>query len=134
VFLVTLSVFELPVSDAVLRAGSAFGSSELGGYLRLGAAQDPTEGTWALRGRGFVIRIPRSSWTQWWATALRAWSPGAAGLGWMPKRDNVHEAVVLFADRVPSRAIAGSIARDLGSPLGVSLMAKVLAEFSLAIG
>lgn len=72
--------------------------------------------------------------TQEWATAVRRWAPDAAGLVWMSKRDNEHEAVVLFSDGVPGGAITGSVVRALDSPLGLSLMSKTLAEFNVALG
>jgi hypothetical protein len=72
--------------------------------------------------------------TQAWATALRRWGPKAAGFVWMSKRDNVHQAAVLFSDRVPTGALAGVVVRPLESPLGASLMTKALAEFNVTIG
>jgi hypothetical protein len=71
--------------------------------------------------------------TQRWATALRDWAPRAAGLVWMSKRDNVHEAVVLFSDRVAADVLVGEVARRLDTPLGLSLMTKVLAAFNVTI-
>jgi hypothetical protein len=71
--------------------------------------------------------------TQQWATAIRRWAPNAAGIVWMSKRDNVREAAVLFADRVPAGALSGREVRALDSPLGLALVTKVLAEFNLTI-
>gem|GEM_PF-3462295 len=53
--------------------------------------------------------------TQQWAAALRRWTPGAASLAWMSKRDNLHEVVVLFSDRIPAGAITGSGNAVMGS-------------------
>lgn len=72
--------------------------------------------------------------TQQWAAAIRRWAPKAAGLVWMAKRDNVHEAVVLFSDRVPAGTITGEVVRPLDSPLAVSLMEQVLARYDVALG
>lgn len=72
--------------------------------------------------------------TQGWATAIRRWAPDAAGLVWMSKRDNVHEAVILFSDRMPAGAITGEVVRHLDSPLGVTLVEKVLARDNVALG
>lgn len=98
-----------------------------------------------LRGAAALSRIGQDAWlsagdeedyplTQEWATAVRRWAPRAAGLVWMSKRDHVHEAVVLFSDRIRGRAITGTVVRALDSPLGVSTMSKTLAEFNVALG
>ncbi len=70
---------------------------------------------------------------QRWATAIRRWTPDAAGFIWMSRRDNVHEALVLFSDRVASGAVTGEIVRPLDSPLGVTLVEKVLAADNVAL-
>lgn len=70
---------------------------------------------------------------QRWATAIRRWAPDAAGLLWMSKRDNVHEAAILFSDRMPMGAITGEVVRRLDSPLGVTLVEKVLARHDVAL-
>ncbi|MFN8521230.1 MAG: RES family NAD+ phosphorylase [Chloroflexota bacterium] len=72
--------------------------------------------------------------TQQWATAIRTWAPDAAGLVSMSKRDNLHEALVLFADRVPAGALTGDVVRHLDSPLGVTLVEKVLARCNVVLG
>jgi hypothetical protein len=98
-----------------------------------------------LRGAAGLGRIGQDAWlsacdeedyplTQEWAEAVRRWAPDAVGLVWMSKRDNVHEATVLFSDRVPAGAITGAVVRALDSPLGVSMMSKTLAEFNVALG
>lgn len=98
-----------------------------------------------LRGAAGLGRIGQDAWlsacdevdypiTQQWATALRRWAPHAAGFVWMSKRDNVHEAAILFSDRVPTGAISGTRARELDSGLGLSLVTKALAEFNVALG
>lgn len=73
--------------------------------------------------------------TQEWAASLRRWSSATriAGLVWMSKRDNIHEAGVLFSDGVPPDALGGRVIRRLDEPLGKTLMEKVLAEFNVAI-
>jgi len=98
-----------------------------------------------IRGAAGLGRIGQDAWlsacdeddyplTQEWATAIRRWAPDAAGLVWMSKRDNVHEAVVLFSDRIAAAGIAGRVVRRLDSPLGESLMSKTLAEFNAVLG
>jgi RES domain len=98
-----------------------------------------------LRGAAGLGRIGQDAWlsacdeddyplTQEWATAIRRWAPDAAGLVWMSKRDNVHEAVVLFSDRIAAAGITGRVVRPLDSPLGESLMSKTLAEFNVVLG
>lgn len=98
-----------------------------------------------LRGAVGLGRVGQDAWlsacdevddpiTQRWATALRQWAPGAAGLVWMSKRDNLHEAAVLFSDRVPTGALAGEVVRRLDSPLGMTLVEKVLATDNVALG
>lgn len=73
--------------------------------------------------------------TQEWAMALRSWlpAPGAAGLLWMSKRDNIHTAAVLFSDGVPAGALVGRVVRRLDEPIGRTLAVKVLAGFNVAI-
>ncbi|MCY7417301.1 MAG: RES family NAD+ phosphorylase [Chloroflexi bacterium] len=98
-----------------------------------------------LRGAAGLGRVGQDAWlsacdeedypiTQQWAAALRRWAPGAAGLAWMSKRDNLQEVVVLLSDRIPAGAITAQVERRLDSPLGVSLMQKVLAEFNVTLG
>jgi RES domain. len=71
--------------------------------------------------------------TQRWASAIRRWAPGAAGLVWMSKRDNTHRAAVLFADRLSPMAIAGRPVRALDDPLGLTMMSKVMSEFNVIL-
>lgn len=96
-----------------------------------------------LRGAAGLGRIGQDAWlsacdepdytiTQTWATAIRRWAPDAAGLVWMSKRDNIHLATILFADRMSPGAIAGRAVRALDDPLGMTLLAKVLAEFNVS--
>jgi hypothetical protein len=98
-----------------------------------------------LRGGSGLGRIGQDAWltasdevdyeiTQAWATALRRWAPDAAGLVWMSKRDNVHEAAVFFADRMPPDALTGTVARELDASLGLTLVTKTLAEFNVTLG
>jgi len=79
-----------------------------------------------LRGAAGLGRVGQDAWpsacdeedypiTQQWAAALRRWTPGAASLAWMSKRDNLHEVVVLFSDRIPAGAITGSGNAVMGS-------------------
>lgn len=72
--------------------------------------------------------------TQRWATAMRRWAPDACGMVWMSKRDNLHEAAILFSDRVPPDALTGEVARRLDTPLGITLVEKVLARSNVALG
>lgn len=71
--------------------------------------------------------------TQRWASAIRRWAPDAAGLMWMSKRDNIHRAVVMFADRLSPTAIAGRPVRALDDPLGLTMMSKLLSEFNVIL-
>lgn len=71
--------------------------------------------------------------TQEWASAIRRWAPGTAGFVWMSKRDNVHEAIVLFGDGVPTGSIDGRLYRALESPLGLTLVRRTLAGFNVTI-
>ncbi|HEY8869200.1 MAG TPA: RES family NAD+ phosphorylase [Candidatus Limnocylindrales bacterium] len=98
-----------------------------------------------LRGAAGLGRIGQDAWlsacdepdypiTQQWATAIRRWAADAAGLVWMSKRDNVHTAAILFANRVNSGAISGRPVRTLDDPLGTTLLAKVLSEFNVVLG
>jgi hypothetical protein len=52
----------------------------------------------------------------------------------MSKRDNVHEAAVFFADRMPPDALTGTVARELDASLGLTLVTKTLAEFNVTLG
>lgn len=98
-----------------------------------------------LRGAAGLGRIGQDAWltacdepdypiTQQWATAIRRWAPDAAGLMWMSKRDNIHMAAILFADRVTSGSISARPARALDAPLGLTFLEKVLSEFSVVLG
>lgn len=71
--------------------------------------------------------------TQQWASAIRRWAPDAAGLVWMSKRDNIHRAAVLFADRLSPTAIDGQPVRALDGPLGLTMMSRVLSEFNVIL-
>ena len=84
-----------------------------------------------LRGAAGLGRLGQDAWltacdeadyptTQEWATAIRRWAPDAGGLLWMPKRDNLHAALVLFSDRVDPGALAGRSIAALDDPLGIT--------------
>lgn len=97
-----------------------------------------------LRGAPGLGRVGQDAWltscdevdyplTQEWATGIRRWAPGTAGILWMSKRDNVHEAIVLFDDAAPKASIEGHVYRALTSPLGLTLIQRTLAGFNVTI-
>lgn len=52
----------------------------------------------------------------------------------MSKRGNIHQAAILFPDRVESGAMSGRPYRLLHDPLGMTLPEKVLSEFNVVMG
>jgi hypothetical protein len=113
-----LSRIELTVDLAVIDMCGAVGLARIGQDAWLTACDEPD--------------YPL---TQQWATAVRRWAPppSIAGLVWMSKRDNVHNALVLFADGVPVGGLSGRVHRELDSGLGKTLVTKTLARFAVTI-
>jgi hypothetical protein len=98
-----------------------------------------------LRGAAGLGRIGQTDWlttcdedeyhlTQDWASAIRRWTPGSAGMIWQSKRDNIHFAHVLFDDGAAPSAISGRPYRRLDEPLGRTLLEKSLAKFNVVLG
>ena len=69
--------------------------------------------------------------TQRWATSIRAWAPGAAGMIWMSRRDPAEEAAILFADRTPDVALVVEHVRALDDPVGFALLQATLSRFTV---
>jgi hypothetical protein len=71
--------------------------------------------------------------TQAWGWAIRDWAPGAAGMIWMARRDNLRSALVLFSDRVPTGAILPGSGWGLERDRGLTLVRRTLLDYNVTI-